>query len=244
MPFISQKDLNAIGAIAFGVGVVDFFMEGKLSAPVSRAIKKGASAAAAKAFLNPGQVPTMGAIGKEVGRAALRAAPRVAGTGLAIGRTIALRHPVLTAGAVVYYTVKNRDEIENIIREGYEVVSDIELPGAQRRRDFIADPVGYVQDIREQMPPGYGPGGLIRPLPSRVPKRRRKSTYNLAVSKGMQALKKSTSYGKKGVLSTPKKAFGFVARTVSKLRKGKKVPSKGASGVVKRSIGKITVRKP
>ena len=73
-----------------------------------------------------------------------------------------------------------------------------------------------------------------------------KSIYNKAVSKGMKALKASTSYGKKGVLSTPKKAFGFVARTVSKLRKGKKVPSKGASGVVKRSLGniKITVRKP
>jgi len=73
-----------------------------------------------------------------------------------------------------------------------------------------------------------------------------KSAYNKAVSKGMKALKSSTSYGKKGVLSTPKKAFGFVARTVSKLRRGKKVPSKGASGVVKRSLGniKITVRKP
>jgi len=76
---------------------------------------------------------------------------------------------------------------------------------------------------------------------------RRSSVYNKAVSKGMKALKKSTSYGKKGILSTPKKAFGFVARTVSKLRRGKKVPSKGASGVVKRSlpgIKKITVRKP
>jgi len=73
-----------------------------------------------------------------------------------------------------------------------------------------------------------------------------KSAYNKAVSKGMKALKGSTSYGKKGILSTPKKAFGFVARTVSKLRRGKKVPSKGASGVVKRSLGniKITVRKP
>ena len=69
------------------------------------------------------------------------------------------------------------------------------------------------------------------------------SKYNLAVSKGIKALKMSTSYGKKGVLSSPKKAFGFVARTVSKLRRGKKVPSKGASGIVKRSM-KITVRKP
>ena len=62
----------------------------------------------------------------------------------------------------------------------------------------------------------------------------------------MKALKNSTSYGKKGVLNAPKKAFGFVARTVSKLRRGKKVPSKGASGVVKRAlpgISKIQVRK-
>ena len=66
--------------------------------------------------------------------------------------------------------------------------------------------------------------------------KKRTSKYNLAVSKGLKALKMSTSYGKKGVLSSPKKAFGFVARTVSKLRRGKKVPSKGASGVVKRSM--------
>ena len=47
-------------------------------------------------------------------------------------------------------------------------------------------------------------------------------------------------------MKTQKKAFGFVARTVSKLRRGKKVPSKGASGVVKRAlpgISKIQVRK-
>tara|TARA_R110000824_G_scaffold80568_1_gene202686 strand:+ start:113 stop:301 length:189 start_codon:yes stop_codon:yes gene_type:complete len=62
----------------------------------------------------------------------------------------------------------------------------------------------------------------------------------------MKAIKKSTSYGKKGVLNAPKKAFGFVAKTVSKLRRGKKVSSKGASGVVKRAlpgISKIEVRK-
>ena len=84
-------------------------------------------------------------------------------------------------------------------------------------------------------------------IPSqRMARKKTKSAYNTAVSKAMKALKKSTSYGKKGVLNSPKKAFGFVARTVSKLLKGKKVPSKGASGVVKRAlpgITKITVRK-
>ena len=242
MPFISQKDLNTIGAIAFGVGVVDFFMEGKLSAPVSRAIKKAASAAAAKAFLNPGQVPTMGAIGKEVGKAALRQAPRLAGTAFAVGRTIALRHPVLTAGAVVAYTYKNREELADLIRQGYDVV-----PGGERRQEFARDPVGFVQDVISEREGGFGPGGLIRPLGSpfiQKLEKRRKSKFNTSVSKAMKAIKNSTSYGKKGIISTPKKAFGFVAKTISKLRRGKKVPSKGASGVVKRSIGKITVRKP
>ena len=78
----------------------------------------------------------------------------------------------------------------------------------------------------------------------KMARKKTKSAYNTSVSKAMKAIKNSTSYGKKGIISTPKKAFGFVARTVSKLRRGKKVPSKGASGVVKRSIGKITVRKP
>jgi len=233
---LSKKDLGIIAGI---IGVIDFAYEGALTKPVSRAVKKALSAGAARLFLNPGQVPTMGAIGKEIARGAVRQAPRLAGTAFAVGRTIALRHPVLTAGAVVYYTYKNRDEIGELVEQGYEVVQNVGS-NIDTSRFRPALETEFERLMTE------GP----RPSPGRVPPdflqkpKRRKSTYNLAVSKGIKALKKSTSYGKKGVLSTPKKAFGFVARTVSKLRKGKKVPSKGASGVVKRSIGKITVRKP
>jgi len=231
MPFISQKDLNKIGAVAAGFGILDFFLEGRLGAPISRALKKAGAAVGTRAL---GAAPTVA-----------RTIPRLAGTAARVGGTIALRHPYIAGGAAIYVAVKNREQIADLIREGYDVVQ--ELPGAERREDFARDPLGYIQDVRSQLPPGYGPGGLIRPLPSRLPKVRRKSTYNLSVSKAMKALKNSTSYGKKGVLNAPKKAFGFVARTVSKLRRGKKVPSKGASGVVKRAlpgISKITVRKP
>ena len=230
---LTKKDLAIIGGL---VGVADFLAEGRLSAPVSRALKKAAIAAGKRAIFTA----------PAAARVSAATLPRIGMTALKVGKTIALRHPILTAGAIAYYTIKNRDEIEDIIREGYEVVSDVELPGAQRRRDFAADPIGFVQDVRSEMTPGVGPFGLFRPLPSRVPKIRRKSTYNTAVSKAMKAIKKSTSYGKKGVLNAPKKAFGFVAKTVSKLRRGKKVSSKGASGVVKRAlpgISKIEVRK-
>ena len=233
---LTKRDLAIIGGLA---GVADFLAEGRLSAPLSRALKRAAIAAGKRAIFTA----------PAAARVSAATLPRIGMTALKVGKTIALRHPILTAGAVAYYTIKNRDEIEDIIREGYEVVSDVELPGAQRRRDFAADPIGFVQDVRSEMTPGVGPFGLGRPLGAPIPgmkPKRRKSTYNTAVSKAMKAIKKSTSYGKKGVLNAPKKAFGFVAKTVSKLRRGKKVSSKGASGVVKRAlpgISKIEVRK-
>jgi len=53
-----------------------------------------------------------------------------------------------------------------------------------------------------------------------------KSKFNSAVSKGMKAVKSSTSYGKKGVISAPKKAFAAVVGVASKLNKAKKSGTK------------------
>jgi len=52
--------------------------------------------------------------------------------------------------------------------------------------------------------------------------RKTKSKFNSAVSRGMKAVKKSTSYGKKGVINAPKKAFKAVVGIASKLSKAKK----------------------
>jgi hypothetical protein len=52
--------------------------------------------------------------------------------------------------------------------------------------------------------------------------KRTKSKFNTAVSKGMKAAKASTSYGKKGVLSAPKKAFAVVTKIASRINKAKK----------------------
>ena len=227
---ITKRDLAIIGGIA---GVADFLVEGRLSAPLSRALKKTAVAVGKRALFTA----------PAAARVAQASALRGAGTAALIGKQIALRHPVLTAGAVVYYTYKNREEIADLIEQGYDVIQDANIGQSIAPSRFVPAIQSEFSRLMTEGP---------RPSPGRVPPgflekpKRRKSTYNSSVSKGIKALKKSTSYGKRGVLNTPKKAFGFVARTVSKLRRGKKVPSKGASGVVKRAlpgISKITVRK-
>jgi hypothetical protein len=213
----TQKEL---AAFVIGHGITDFVSGGKLSLIERNALWK---------------------VVKKLGPVTARAAPRVGMTALQVGKQIALRHPVLTAGAVIAYTYKNRDEIGELVEQGYEVVQNV---GSN------IDPSRFRPALETEFERLMTEGP--RPSPGRVPpgflqkSKRRKSSYNTSVSKAMKALKNSTSYGKKGVLNSPKKAFGFVARTVSKLRRGKKVPSKGASGVVKRSlpgIKKIEIRK-
>jgi hypothetical protein len=70
-----------------------------------------------------------------------------------------------------------------------------------------------------------------------------KSKFNSAVSKGMKAVKNSSSYGKKGIINAPKKAFKAVVATASKLSKAKKKklklpkpPKVGVSKVIYKSM--------
>ena len=67
--------------------------------------------------------------------------------------------------------------------------------------------------------------------------KRTKSKFNSAVSKGMSAVKKSTSYGKKGVINAPKKAFKVVVSLASKMNKGSK-PGHRMPGIPKNKLGK------
>jgi hypothetical protein len=78
--------------------------------------------------------------------------------------------------------------------------------------------------------------------PERVRKKRR-TTFNKAVSAGMKAVKQSTSYGKKGTINNAKKAFSAVNKVASKLNKGQKVSTKGPTGVIKRAINKFFPKK-
>ena len=73
-----------------------------------------------------------------------------------------------------------------------------------------------------------------------VPTKRRKavSKFNRAVKEGVAIVKASTSYGKKGVVNNPRKAFTAVTKTVSKVKRGKAAPKKGILGKVARAARK------
>jgi len=176
---LTKRDLGIIAGLA---GAADFLAEGRFSAPLARGLKtvirRGGPTAA-----------------RFTGATALRAA----GTVASVGKTIALRHPVLTAGAVVYYTYQNRDELGGLIEQGYELVQ----PGLQALADLDAPIVGV-----------------------RIPKKRM-TDFNKAVKKGMSIVKGSTSYGKKGTINNAKKAFAAVTKVASAASKKKKTPKTG-----------------
>ena len=69
--------------------------------------------------------------------------------------------------------------------------------------------------------------------------RKKVSSYNKAVKVGMAALKGSKYMGKKGTINNAKKAFATVNKTVSALKRGKKVRRTGATGVVARKTSKL-----
>jgi len=186
----TKRDLGIIAGLA---GAADFLAEGRFSAPVSRALKTVIRRAA----------PT-------VARATGGTAVRLAGTALSVGKTIAMRHPVLTAGAVVYYTYKNREELGDLIEQGYEVLQP-KVPMIQERLQtaFDATPIGVGVKIGKKL--------------------RKKATtpFNKAIKKGMSIVKQSTSYGKKGLINNPKKAFSAVTKVASAASKKKKTPKSG-----------------
>jgi len=175
MVTLTKRDLALIGAAA---GTADFLAEGRLSAPLARALKR---------YVLP-QVA--------------RAGPRLAVTGFQVAKQIALRHPVLTAGAIVYYTYKNRKEIGRLVEQGYDVL----------------------QDVRSKLPePGIGAPKIRRVKPP--------NRFSKAVGKGMRALKSSKFYGKKGVLSNAKTAFKVSTKAASARLQGKKMPKSGPSKI-------------
>jgi hypothetical protein len=187
---LTKRDLAVIAGLA---GAADFLAEGRFSAPVARALKSAGKAA----FTRGGPVAA-----RFTGATALRAA----GTVASVGKTIALRHPVLTAGAVVYYTYQNRDELGGLVEQGYEVLQD------------------FGDITRAKFDEGIRPiTGLGFP---KMPKKRM-TAFNSAVKKGMAIVKGSTSYGGKGKINNAKKAFAAVTKVASAASKKKKTPKKG-----------------
>ena len=74
---------------------------------------------------------------------------------------------------------------------------------------------------------------------TRKPKKRTKSRFNRMITTGMKTVKASTSYGKKGVLSSPKKAFSLVTKAASAVTKDHKLPKSGIKRRIMSAMRKI-----
>ena len=190
---LTKRDLGIIAGLA---GAADFLAEGRFSAPVARALK---------AVIRRG--------GPTAARFTGASAVRLAGTAATVGKTIALRHPVLTAGAIIAYTYKNRDELGQLVEQGYEVIQ----PQVEQTGGMVQQGLQTLADLDAPIV------GTRRPAFTK----KTQSKFNKAVSKGMKIVKGSTSYGKKGTINNAKKAFSAVTKVASAASKKKKAPKLG-----------------
>jgi hypothetical protein len=200
---ISRKDLERL-AIAFGIA--DFFSGGKLTAPIGNAARRALVKAA-----------------PAIGRGILRYGPTVAVTAARV--TPGPVAAAATGAAIVANRRRIADAAGNIYEEVAPAISEYGAGVMER----ALDPETYQVDRPFPAPMG-GDLALQGILKGR---KRKKSKFNQAVSKGMDVIKKSTSYGKKGTINNAKKAFTAVTKTASKINKGGKVAKSG----IKRKIG-------
>lgn len=113
--------------------------------------------------------------------------------------------------------------------------------GAARRNPRLAAAAAlYGAHEMGYLDPVYEAGGdFIEEeivVPIKKASKKRKSSFNKAVSDGMKAVRRSKFYGKAGTINNTKKAFSAVTKVASKVNRGKKVSTKGASGVIKRAM--------
>jgi hypothetical protein len=203
-----QRDL------LIGLGAADFVTKGKITAKAFDAVM-GIARAGGRALYG-----TTRAVAPSAARFAGRSAMGIART----AGTVALRHPYLTAGAIIYV---NRDEAAQLLREGYEVVRE-ETPGIFDRARDLGTPQEILEERRRARLP-------VRPA---LGGKRKKTKFNKAISLGMKAVKRSRNGGKAGKLTNAKKTFSTVTKTASKILKGRKVSNRGVTGTAARAMRK------
>jgi len=204
----TQKE---IAAFLIGHGIVDFVTGGTLSRVERNALWK-----------------VIKRLGPPAARGAVGLIPGVART---VGM-VAMRHPYVAAGAVIYVAVTEREKIRTLLEQGYDVVEErlptpslppsSGIPGVEEiitSRGMAARPATEFFGA-PRIPKGFDPMTMMR-------RKRKPSAFNRAVSAGMKAIKKSTSYGKRGTIKPAKKAFALVTKLAAAKKKKKKAPKSG-----------------
>ena len=201
-------------AIAFGIA--DFFSGGKLTAPIGNAARKALVKAA-----------------PAIGRGILRYGPTVALTAARVTPT------PLAAAAVGAAAIQNRRRIADAAGNIYEEVA----PAVQQ---YGAGVVERAMDPETYVSPRAFPGPMAGDiLLEGITKgrKRKKTKFNQAVSKGMSIIKDSVSFGKKGTINNAKKAFSTVTKVASGVSKGRKAPKSGIRRKLHTAMAKILPKK-
>ena len=210
---ISRRDLEIL---AVGFGIADFLTEGKLTKPISRVTKSALRKAA-----------------PAIGRGILRYGPTVAVTAARVTPT------PLAAAAVGAAAIQNRRRIADAAGNIYEEVA----PAVQQ---FGAGVVERALDPETYVSPRAFPGPMAGDiLLEGITKgrKRKKTKFNQAVSKGMSIIKNSVSFGKKGTINNAKKAFSTVTKVASGVSKGRKAPKSGIRRKLHTAMAKILPKK-
>jgi len=200
----TKKELEImVAALAVDSGL-DFLTGGKLNK-----YKRKAALAIYRSIVRP--VAT---------RAALPAAASIARAGFGASR-ILMTNPYVLGATAIYVGVTERERIKQLLDQGYEVVQEQVAPPVQRG---ISEVLDITAPGRAELVESIG--GRRLPVPE-IFRPRKPSAFNKAVKAGMQAIKKSTSYGKKGTIKPAKKAFTLVTKLASAKKKKKKAPKSG-----------------
>jgi len=192
---VTERDLTIVAGLA---GAVDFYNEGKFSAPVARALKK-----------------VFGRAAPVAARGAAAFVPRALGT----ARFVALRHPYIAAAVITYEVVKNREQIGQLLNEGWQVIEPTVTP--------ILEEAARLTTTAYPQGPGISAAPFLPAVIEQFRPKRKASAFNKAVSQGMRVVKKDKAYGGKGRISPAKKAFSVVVKLAAAKKKKKKAPKSG-----------------
>lgn len=146
-----------------------------------------------------------------------RAGVSVAGTALGMSR-LAMLNPYVLGATAIYVGYHERERIKQLLDQGYEIIEE--------RLPTPSLPSLPTPGIPRPSIPGVEE--IILGGPAALPMRPRKpSSFNKAVSQGMQAIRKDKTYGGKGQIKPSKKAFSVVVKMAAAKKKKKKAPKSG-----------------
>ena len=210
-----QVSRRDLELLAVGFGIADFLSEGRLTKPISKATKAALRKAA------PAIARGIITYGPTVAKTAVRVTPGpVAGAALGVA------------------AIQNRERIADAAGNIYERVA----PAAQEFGTGVIeralDPATYQQpDVGFTQPMDLFAQSFTKS------RKKKKTKFNQAVSKGMSIIKNSTSYGKKGTINNAKKAFTAVTKAASAVSKGRKAPKSGIRRKLHTAMSKILPKK-